>query len=182
MCKLSDGRFSAHNQHCAHDQPNIGQSSQGQEEYLLYGEPTIRERINNFSFDISAKSFFQTNTRQSETPHQTIQRMAEIDENGIAVDLYCGTGSIALHLASRAKMVYGIELVEAEAVRNAEQNAERNHLSKCAVPLRRVRRVLPEVVPPEPDVMVVDPPRAGLSKSRQIYARSQSAADHLCFL
>ncbi len=141
----------------------IGQSSQGQEEYLLYGEPTIRERINNFSFDISAKSFFQTNTRQSETLYQTIQRMAEIDENGIAVDLYCGTGSIALHLASRAKMVYGIELVE-EAVRNAEQNAERNHLSNVQFHCGEVRRVLPEVVPPEPDVMVVDPPRAGLSK------------------
>lgn len=141
----------------------IGQSSQGQEEYLLYGEPTIRETINNFSFEISAKSFFQTNTRQSEILYQSIQRMADIDERGIAVDLYCGTGSIALHLASRAKMVYGIELVE-EAVRNAEQNAERNHLSNVQFYCGEVRKVLPEVVPPGPEVMVIDPPRAGLSK------------------
>lgn len=140
-----------------------GESSQGQEEYVLYGEPTIRETINNFSFEISAKSFFQTNTLQTEQLYQTIQRMTDVDENGIAVDLYCGTGSIALHLASRAKMVHGIELVE-EAVRNAEQNAERNQLSNVKFYCGEVRKVLPEVVPNAPDVMIIDPPRAGLSK------------------
>jgi 23S rRNA (uracil1939-C5)-methyltransferase len=140
-----------------------GQSSQGQEEHLLYGEPTIRETINHLSFDISAKSFFQTNTLQTEKLYQTIQRMAELDEHGVAVDLYCGTGSIALHLASCAKMVYGIELVE-EAVRNAEQNAERNQLSNVKFYCGEVRKVLPEVGLVAPDVMVIDPPRAGLSK------------------
>jgi len=140
-----------------------GQSSQGQEELLIYGDSTIKETINNLSFEISARSFFQTNTVQAETLYQTIQRMAEVDGSGVVVDLYCGTGSIALHLAPQAKMVYGIELVE-EAVRNAEQNAERNQIKNVSFHCGEVQKVLPDVLPGSPELIVVDPPRAGLTK------------------
>jgi 23S rRNA (uracil1939-C5)-methyltransferase len=140
-----------------------GQSSQGQEELLLFGEPTITEKLNGLSFEISAKSFFQTNTLQAERLYQTVQRMAERNEQGIAVDLYCGTGSIALHLASQYQTVYGVELV-AEAVENAKQNAERNHLENVSFHCGEVQKVLPGLLATTPDLIVVDPPRPGLSK------------------
>jgi 23S rRNA (uracil1939-C5)-methyltransferase len=140
-----------------------GESSQGQEQDLLFGEPTITETINDLSFEISAKSFFQTNTIQAERLYQTIQRMAVPDKEGTAVDLYCGTGSIALHLAPQFKMVYGVELVE-ESVSNAKQNAERNGISNVSFVCGEVQKVLPSLLQTSPDLMVVDPPRAGLAK------------------
>ncbi len=140
-----------------------GRSSQGQEEILLYNDSTIKETINNFSFEISARSFFQTNTFQTEKLYQIIQHMADVDGDGIAVDLFCGTGSIALHLALQAKMVYGIELVE-EAVRNAEQNAEKNEIENVSFHCGEVQKVFPDVLPDSPELIVVDPPRPGLRK------------------
>ncbi len=140
-----------------------GQSSQGQEEHLLYGESTIVETVNTLSFEISAKSFFQTNTIQAERLYQIIQRMADIDKDGIAVDLYCGTGSIALQLASQAKKVYGVELVE-ESVRNAEKNAKLNKVKNVSFHCGEVQKLFPNVLPESPDLIVVDPPRAGLTK------------------
>jgi 23S rRNA (uracil1939-C5)-methyltransferase len=140
-----------------------GQSSQGQEEHLLYGEPTIRETLNTFSFDISAKSFFQTNTVQTEKLYQTIQGMVDIQHDGTVVDLYCGTGAIALHLASQAKIVYGIEIVE-EAVHNAQKNAARNKIPNVRFFCGDVQKTLPELVSGAPELIVIDPPRAGLTK------------------
>ena len=140
-----------------------GQSSQGQEEHLLYGESTIRETINDLSFEISAKSFFQTNTFQTEKLYHTIQRMVEVDPDRVAVDLYCGTGSIAFHVAPQAKIVYGIELLE-EAVLNARKNAERNKIRNVSFHCGEVQKVLAGLSLETPDVIVVDPPRAGLSQ------------------
>ena len=140
-----------------------GQSSQGQEEHLLYGESTIRETINDLSFEISAKSFFQTNTFQTEKLYHTIQRMVEVDTDQVAVDLYCGTGSIAFHVAPQAKIVYGIELLE-EAVLNARKNAERNKIRNVNFYCGEVQKVLAELSLETPNVIVVDPPRAGLSQ------------------
>ncbi len=140
-----------------------GQSSQGQEEHLLYGEPLIREMINGFSFEISARSFFQTNTFQTEILYQTVQRMAELPQNGVALDLYCGTGSIALHLARNAQKVYGIELVE-EAVLNARKNAKQNKIENVSFHCGEVQKVLPTLGLQALDVIVIDPPRSGLSK------------------
>ncbi|PID58586.1 23S rRNA (uracil(1939)-C(5))-methyltransferase RlmD [candidate division KSB3 bacterium] len=140
-----------------------GQSSQGQEEILLYGEATIRENINGLSFNISAQSFFQTNSRQTEILYQTIQRMAEVPQGGTVVDLYCGTGSIALHVASQAGMVYGIELVE-DSILNARKNAELNNIENVEFHCGEVQNVMPTLGFEQPNVMVADPPRAGLSK------------------
>ena len=139
-----------------------GQSSQGQEELLVFGEPTICETINGLSFGISAKSFFQTNTRQTEHLYQIVQRMADIGENGAAVDLYCGTGSITLHLAQRARHVHGIELVE-DAVRDAEKNAKRNQIENVSFHCGEAQKVFPTLELDAPELIVVDPPRPGLS-------------------
>jgi 23S rRNA (uracil1939-C5)-methyltransferase len=140
-----------------------GQSSQGQEEQLIFGAPTITEILNKLSYEISARSFFQTNTIQAEQLYRTIQRMADGNGEGIAVDLYCGTGAIALHLASQYQTVYGVELVE-EAVLNAKQNAEKNNIANVSFHCGEVQKVLSGLVPSAPDLIVVDPPRAGLSR------------------
>jgi 23S rRNA (uracil1939-C5)-methyltransferase len=140
-----------------------GQSSQGQEQHLLFGEPTITETINDLSFEISAKSFFQTNTTQTERLYQIIQRMAGDNKEGIAVDLYCGAGSIALHLAPQFNMVYGVELVK-ESISNAEQNAERNNITNVRFLCGEVQKILPDLLQTAPDLIVVDPPRSGLAK------------------
>ncbi len=141
---------------------NKGQSSQGQEEILLFGEPTISETINGLSFEISAKSFFQTNTFQTERLYQIVQRMAEQSQGGVAVDLYCGTGSIALHLARHAKHVYGVELVE-DAVLNARKNAERNDITNVSFHCGETQKVFPTLDMETPELIVIDPPRPGLS-------------------
>ena len=139
-----------------------GQTSQGQEEHLLFGEPTITETLNGFAYEISAKSFFQTNTVQAERLYQTVQRMAAGNNAGTAVDLYCGTGAIAFHLAAQFDQVYGVELVP-EAVLNAQQNAARNNIPNVSFHCGEAQKVLPTVLATPPDLIVVDPPRAGLS-------------------
>jgi 23S rRNA (uracil1939-C5)-methyltransferase len=138
-----------------------GQSSQGQEEHLLFGDPTITDTINALTFEYSAQSFFQTNTFQAERLYQIVHRMATGNEQGVAVDLYCGTGAIAFHLASHFQTVYGVELVE-DAVENARRNAERNKIRNVEFHCGEVQKLVPDVLPEHPDLIVVDPPRAGL--------------------
>jgi 23S rRNA (uracil1939-C5)-methyltransferase len=140
-----------------------GKTSQGQEEHLLFGAPTIHETVNGLTFEISSQSFFQTNTLQAERLYQIVQRMAETRPHGTAVDLYCGAGAIALHLAPQYEMVHGIELVES-AVRDAERNADNNGVDNVSFSCGAVQKILPDVLPAAPDLIVVDPPRAGLSK------------------
>ena len=89
--------------------------------------------------------------------------MADLSQNGAALDLYCGTGSIALHLARHAHKVYGIELVE-DAVLNAKKNADRNHIGNVSFHCGDVQKILPTLALKTLDVIVIDPPRAGLTK------------------
>jgi 23S rRNA (uracil1939-C5)-methyltransferase len=79
------------------------------------------------------------------------------------VDLYCGAGAIALHLAPQFQTVYGVELVP-EAIVNANQNAARNHITNISFHCGEVQKVLPGLLPGQPELIVIDPPRAGLSK------------------
>jgi len=139
-----------------------GQSSQGQEEHLIYGDATIKDTINNITFEYSAQSFFQTNTLQAEHLYQIVQRMAGGNTGGTAVDLYCGTGAIAFHLAPGFHTVYGVELVE-DAVENARRNAERNKITNVEFHCGEVQKLVPDVLPDAPDLIVVDPPRAGVA-------------------
>lgn len=137
-----------------------GQSAQGQEEHIIYGEPTIQETLNGIVFEYSARSFFQTNTVQAERLYQVVQRMA--GGRGTAVDLYCGTGAIAFHLAPQFSRVYGVELVE-DAVENARRTAERNQITNVEFLCGEVQKLVPDALPDAPDLVVVDPPRAGVA-------------------
>jgi 23S rRNA (uracil1939-C5)-methyltransferase len=78
----------------------------------------------------------------------------------MVLDLYCGTGTIAIYLAAQAREVIGMELV-ASAVEDARRNCERNGVGNCRFVLGDVRTTLPELEV-DPDVLIIDPPRAGM--------------------
>jgi len=142
-----------------------GQSSQGQEEHLIFGDATIKDTLNGITFEYSAQSFFQTNTLQAEQLYRIVQRMAIGDRRhcgSMAVDLYCGTGAIAFHLAPHFQKVYGVELVE-DAVENARRNAEHNKITNVEFHCGEVQKLVPDMLPEAPDLVVVDPPRAGVA-------------------
>ena len=84
----------------------------------------------NFEFEISANSFFQTNTLGAQRLYKTVVDYAGLTGSETVVDLYCGTGTIAICLSSGARQVMGIEIVES-AVADAEKNCALNHVSNC---------------------------------------------------
>ena len=132
---------------------------------LLWGRETITERVCGLEFDVSAASFFQINTVQAEVLYGIVQEYAGLTGTETLADVYCGTGTIALCLAPRAKEVIGIEEAEA-AVRDARQNARRNGIANASFLAGDAAEVLPRLVEDglRPDVVVLDPPRAGCAR------------------
>lgn len=134
----------------------------GTEEHLLLGRDTITERLDDVVFEISANSFFQTNTVQAERLFALVDDACALTGTETVIDLYSGTGAISLLLARKSRHVYGIELAAA-AVADAVRNARANGIENCAFLAGEVRHALPELVRQgvKPDVVVADPPRAG---------------------
>jgi 23S rRNA (uracil1939-C5)-methyltransferase len=137
----------------------------GEEEQLLAGEKTITEKLGKFKFEISSNSFFQTNTRQAEKLYEAVLNMADLQGNESVLDLYCGTGTISIFLSQNAKKVIGVESLE-ESVKNAQRNAELNDITNCEFICGEVKKALAEIETDKqiPDLVVVDPPRAGLHR------------------
>jgi 23S rRNA (uracil1939-C5)-methyltransferase len=137
----------------------------GEEEELLGGERTITEKLGKFKFEISSNSFFQTNTRQAEKLYEIVLGMADLQGGESVLDLYCGAGTISIFLSQNAKKVIGVESME-ESVKNAQRNAELNGVTNCEFICGEVKKVLAKLVGDKeiPDLVVVDPPRAGLHK------------------
>ena len=144
----------------------------GEYEILLHGNSTIEEKMGNLVFDISANSFFQTNTFQGEKLYEEVALAAELTGNEIIYDLYCGTGTIALYLAKKAKEVYGFEIIRS-SLENADQNALKNNIKnvfflKANLDTFFKTRQLPRNIP-KPDILIVDPPRAGMHSDMTDY-------------
>lgn len=137
----------------------------GEEEELLGGERIISEKLSNFKFEISSNSFFQTNTRQAEKLYEVVLNMADLQGNELVLDLYCGTGTISIFLSQNAKKIIGVESVK-ESVENAQRNAELNGVTNCEFVCGEVKKILAKIGADKqiPDLVVVDPPRAGLHK------------------
>ncbi len=131
----------------------------------MWGEGELPERLAELDLRISAEAFFQTNTEMAEVLYGTVTEYAALQGWERVYDLYCGIGSIALTLAPRAGELWGIELVE-RAVADAIEGAKRNEIDKARFFAGDARLALPELLERagRPDVIVVDPPRAGLSK------------------
>ena len=144
----------------------------GEYETLLYGKPYIQEKIGDLTFEISANSFFQTNTTQGEVLYKEIENALGLKGNEVIYDLYCGTGTIGLYLSDNAKEVFGFEVIRS-ALDDAEKNADRNQISnvhflKANLDTFFKSGQLPNRIP-KPDVIVVDPPRAGMHQDMVNY-------------
>jgi 23S rRNA (uracil1939-C5)-methyltransferase len=134
----------------------------GTEEHLLLGRDQITERVGGLAFQVSANSFFQTNTEQAERLFAIVADAASLSGAETVLDLYAGTGAISLLLARRARWVYGIEVASA-AVSDAVRNAKVNGIDNCTFLTGEVRHVLPDLIHQgvRGEVAVADPPRAG---------------------
>lgn len=131
----------------------------GRETKVLYGKRTIKDKIGKLEFNISARSFFQVNTVQAEKLYQTALNFADLKGNEVVIDAFCGTGTITLFLAKHAKFAYGIEIVSS-AIADAKLNARNNNVRNVQFITGDATAILPKLGV-RPDVMVLDPPRAG---------------------
>src|SRR5690606_26283665 len=95
----------------------------GNKTKTIWGEDYIYDTIGDIRFAISPRSFYQVNPVQTKVLYEKALEYAQIDENDVVIDAYCGIGTISLFLAQKAKKVYGIEIVP-DAIRDAKMNAE----------------------------------------------------------
>ncbi|ERN15389.1 uncharacterized protein LOC18443678 isoform X2 [Amborella trichopoda] len=144
---------------------SVGNTSVGEEEHILYGKSTITEVLRGLTFQISANSFFQTNTHQAEVLYKLIEECAGLRGDGSenVLDLFCGTGTIGLTLAKKVKHVYGYEVV-AQAVADARQNAKINNICNAAFIQGDLNKINDNFGKdfPSPDIIILDPNRPGL--------------------
>ncbi len=129
-----------------------------------FGKPHMEETMDGLVFKISPKSFFQTNTQQAQRLYDLVREYAHPQPNEILYDLYTGTGTIALYLARNAAKVVGIEYVP-DAIEDAKENAQRNGINNTAFYAGDMKDLLTPAFFAEngsPDVLVLDPPRAGI--------------------
>ncbi len=129
------------------------------------GEERLREELFDLRLEMSHGAFFQTNTEMAERLYAIATDYAGLSGNERVFDLYCGIGTIGLTMAKRAGEVWGLEIVP-EAIADAERNAERNKIENAhfmAASARTGVRPLVEKAG-KPDVVIIDPPRAGLSQ------------------
>jgi 23S rRNA (uracil1939-C5)-methyltransferase len=131
---------------------------------LLWGEEAIEEEIGGLRFRVRPNAFLQTNTEMAERLYAIAGDFARLVGGETVYDLYCGIGTIGLSLASSAMTVWGIEISE-ESVACAIENQELNAIGNAAFFAGNVGEVLRELRDRagDPDVVVVDPPRAGLA-------------------
>ncbi|PKU80860.1 uncharacterized protein LOC110107900 [Dendrobium catenatum] len=178
---------------------SVGNTSVGEQEYTLYGKSTINELLRGLTFNVSANSFFQTNSYQAEVLYKLIEDFANLkgDLSEIVLDLFCGTGTIGLTLARRVRHVYGFEVVK-QAVSDARQNAVLNGIHNATFIQGDLNKIDGDFGKefPKPDIVISDPNRPGmhlklikyllnLQASRIIYISCNPATcardlDYLC--
>ena len=139
-------------------------SMQDLEPQVFFGNGYITEMLENFAFKISPKSFFQTNSKQAEKLYQVTRDFAALTGKEVVYDLYCGTGSIGIFCSKDAKKIVGVEMV-AEAIEDAKENARMNNLTDTAFFAGDVIDICDDLffeTHGKPDVIITDPPRAGM--------------------
>jgi 23S rRNA (uracil1939-C5)-methyltransferase len=143
----------------------LAETTAGGETELVWGSPQLPERLAELDLRISAETFFQTNTEMAEVLYGVVGRYASLQGWERVYDLYSGIGTIALTLAPRAGELWGVELLE-DATNDATAAALRNEVHNARFLAGDARLVLRELLSQagRPDVLVVDPPRAGLSQ------------------
>ena len=132
---------------------------------MVKGAARLEEELSGLRFRISPDAFFQTNTEMAERLYGAAVELAGLSGRERVLDLFCGIGTIALVLALDAGEVWGVEIVE-EAVADAIENARLNGVDNASFFAGDVRLAMRPLLERsgQPDVVVVDPPRAGLSQ------------------
>ncbi|HEY4061983.1 MAG TPA: 23S rRNA (uracil(1939)-C(5))-methyltransferase RlmD [Puia sp.] len=134
---------------------------------IVHGKGYVVEALEDFRFKIGPKSFFQTNTRQGERLYQVTRDYAELTGRETVYDLYCGTGSIGIFVSRQAARVVGVEVV-AEAIEDAKENAALNGIGHARFFAGDVVDICNDgffSAEGRPDVIITDPPRAGMHES-----------------
>lgn len=148
---------------------------QADEVKILYGRDYIIEDLLGLKFKISPFSFFQTNSKGAEKLYSIVRDFLGNADSKVVFDLYCGTGTIGQIVAQKAKRVLGIELIE-EAVISARENAKLNNLTNCEFIAGDVAKVI-QTIDEKPDVIILDPPRAGVHPTAMDYVIKFNAPD-----
>ncbi|UCE52280.1 MAG: 23S rRNA (uracil(1939)-C(5))-methyltransferase RlmD, partial [Desulfobacterales bacterium] len=126
------------------------------------GKPAIADKIGPYEFEISANSFFQTNTLGAQRLYDVVKEYSELSGTETVLDLYSGTGTIPIVLSDSAKEVIGLEIAES-AVKDAKKNCMKNKIVNCNFIIGNIKNTLPKITQ-RPDVLIIDPPRAGMHK------------------
>ncbi|WP_295506558.1 23S rRNA (uracil(1939)-C(5))-methyltransferase RlmD [uncultured Streptococcus sp.] len=146
------------------DQP--GNAIFGKDWRTLYGQDYITDQMLGNDFQIAAPAFYQVNTEMAEKLYQTAIDFSELTADDVVLDAYSGIGTIGLSVAKHVKEVYGVEVIP-EAVENSRKNAEINGITNasyvCAPAEEAIQNWLKEGI--QADVILVDPPRKGLTES-----------------
>jgi 23S rRNA (uracil1939-C5)-methyltransferase len=131
---------------------------------VVFGEAYITQNIFGLEFEVDAKSFMQTNSRQTLKLYSLAKEFAELKGDEVVYDLFCGVGTIGMYLSNSCKEVIGIETVP-EAIEKANKNAKHNQIENIRFETGSVEHVMTEEFRtkyPAPDVVITDPPRMGM--------------------
>ena len=151
---------------------------------LLSGTPAIQEVLLGRKFSISPQAFFQVNTQAAEILYKMAGDIASLNDKSTLVDVCCGTGTIGLCLADKVKNVVGVDIV-ADAIRDAQRNAELNEVTNCAYFTGKAEDILHNIlrdIDNKDIVAIVDPPRAGLHQKALRAIRSTLAIRRLVYI
>lgn len=134
----------------------------GRKNTAVYGNGYISDYIGNIKFDISAASFYQVNSVQTEKLYSHAVEAAQLSGSETVLDIYCGIGTISLFMAQKAKKVIGVEIVE-EAIKDAKHNAQINGIKNTEFIVGSAEDIIPKIYDKgiKADVVVIDPPRKG---------------------
>lgn len=138
----------------------------GNQTIVLYGSETIKDKIDDITFEISARSFYQVNPTQTKVLYDKALEYTNLNGSETVIDAYCGIGSISLFLAQKAKKVYGVEIVP-EAIEDAKRNARINEMTNVEFEVGKAEEVIPNWYKQgiTAEVLVVDPPRKGCDEA-----------------
>lgn len=138
----------------------------GDKERLLWGKKAIEEQLDELTFDLSARAFFQLNPQQTEVLYQQARQALNANLNDVIIDAYCGVGTIGLSLAKHVKAVYGMDIIP-EAIDDAKQNAQKMGVNNATYEVGGAEKWIPRWFKEgiQPTGIIVDPPRTGLDET-----------------
>ncbi len=136
----------------------------GLENIVVFGKESITDELCDLGFELSPLAFYQVNRTQAQRLYEKAREYAELSGDEVLLDLYCGTGTIGLSMAKDAKELIGVEIID-KAIENAKKNAKNNGIENarfiCGDATKAAEELKKEGI--TPDVIVVDPPRKGLT-------------------